>query len=283
MEQPGFLFHNGKIVRSGEALIQPDNRSFRYGDGCFETVKLVKGRIALAAYHFERLFTSLEQLRFVLPRYFTAAYLEEQIMATAEKNGHQALARIRLTVYRGSGGVYDPENHFPNHLVQSWRLDPAANAWHANGLSMDVYTEARKVCDRFSMIKSNNYLPYIMAALWAHERKLNDAVLLNPYDRLADATIANIFLVKDGTVLTPPLSEGAVNGVMRRHLLHCLRKEQMPVRETELSPEDLAAASEIFLTNAISGIKWVSSLGQQEYTHQLSPLLFDRFVRPLWV
>jgi branched-chain amino acid aminotransferase len=177
--------------------------------------------------------------------------------------------------------LYDADNHFPHHLVQTWELNPANNSFNENGLVIDVYKEARKVCDRFSSVKSNNYLSYVMAALWAKEHKLNDAILLNPYDRIADATIANVFIVKDGLIKTPALSEGAVEGVMRRHLLHSLRKENMPVEETAITVQDLKEASEIFFTNSIYGIKWVKQLGESGFTHQLASLLHKKMVATL--
>ena len=81
----------------------------------------------------------------------------------------------------------------------------------------------------FSHIKTNNYLPYLMGALWAKENKLDDAVILNNYNRVADATIANIFLVKNSIITTPSLSEGCVDGVMRKYLLHSFQKENISV------------------------------------------------------
>ncbi len=281
MEQANFLFYNGKISKTGKPLLSPDNRSFRYGDGFFETMKMVNGKIQLSDYHFERLFVSLELLQFQKPVYFTREYLEEHLITLAKKNYHHKLARIRVTIFRGDGGLYDIDNHFPHHLIQTWDLNPANNHFNENGLVIDVYKDARKVCDRYSAIKSNNYLPYVMAALWAKEHKLNDAILLNPCDRIADATIANVFIVKDGLIKTPALTEGAVNGVMRRHLLHSLRKENMPVEETTLTIEDLTEASEIFLSNSIYGIKWVKQLGENGYTHQLSSLLHKKMVQSL--
>lgn len=281
MNGGNFLFYNGKFSKTGKPLISPDNRSFRYGDGFFETMKMVNGKIQLADHHFERLFSSLELLQFQKPDYFTADYLKEQAGLLAKKNYHHKLARIRLTVFRGDGSLYDVSNHFPHHLIQTWELSPANNNLNENGLMIGIFRDAKKVCDRFSAVKSNNYLSYVMAALWAKQQKLNDAVLLNPYDRIADATIANVFIVKDGVIKTPALTEGAVNGVMRRHLLQSLKQENMPVEETQLTVEELEQASEIFLTNSIYGIKWVKQLGENKYTNQLSSLLHKKMVRTL--
>ena len=281
MTGANFLFYNGKISKADKLLISPDNRSFRYGDGFFETIKVVNGKIILADYHMERLFSSLDLLQFQHPNYFTPDYVKENILALTKKNHHDKLARVRLTVFRGEGGLYDVTNHFPNHLIQTWELNPVNTILNENGLVLGIYKDARKVCDHFSHLKSNNFLSYVMAALWAKENKLNDAILLNPYDRLADASIANVFIVKDGVIKTPALTEGAVNGVMRKHLLKSLREENMPVEETQLQVEDILQASELFLTNAIYGIRWAKQLGESGYTNQLSSLLHKKMIRPL--
>lgn len=277
-----FLFYNGKISKAGKPLLSPDNRSFRYGDGFFETIKLVNGRLPLAELHFERLFTSLEQMQFQRPTYLTPVYLEEQIKTLAKKNYHHKQARVRVTIFRGDGGLYETENHYPHHLIQTWELNPANNQINENGLVAGLYQDARKTADAFSHIKTNNYLPYLMAALWAKKEKLNDALLLNPFGRVADATIANVFVVKDGMVKTPALSEGPVSGVMRRHLLQCLRKENMPVEEGQLEAEDVLQAQEIFLTNGIYGLRWVKQLGENQYTNQLASVLYRKFIQTLW-
>lgn len=281
MAGANFLLYNGKLTKADKLLISPDNRSFRYGDGFFETIKVINGKVQLADYHMERLFASLDLLQFQKPTYFTADYLKDQVLQLAKKNQHDKLARVRITIFRGDGGLYDVSNHFPHHLVQTWELNPANNLLNENGLVLDIFRDARKVCDHYSHIKTNNYLSYVMAALWAKQQKLNDAILLNPYNRVADATIANVFIVIDGVVKTPALTEGAVNGVMRRHILQCLRDANMPVEETQLQPDDVFQASELFLTNAIYGIRWVKQLGENGYTNQLSSFLHKKMVLPL--
>lgn len=282
MSAGNFIFYNGTISKAGRPLIQPDNRSFRYGDGFFETIRLVNGKIPLASLHFERLFASLELMRFQRPVYFTPAYLEEQIRLLAKKNYHHRLARVRVTIFRGDGGLYEVENHFPHHIIQTWDLSPTSHQLNENGLVVGVYEEAKKVCDTFSQVKSNNYLPYVMGALWAKKMKWNDAILLNPYGRVADATIANVFVVKDGMVKTPALSEGPVAGVMRRYLIQEMQKENMPLEEGRLEAEDILQAQELFLTNGINGIRWVKQLGENGYTNQLSKLLHKQFVAGLF-
>ncbi len=278
-----FLQYNGKSYKADKLLISPDNRSFRYGDGFFETIKMVKGKILLEDLHMERLFSSMDRLYFQKPSYFTPDYIKEQILALAKQNYHDKLGRIRLTIFRGNGGLYDPENHFPNYIIQTWALNPANNNLNENGLITDIYPDARKAADQFSSIKSNNYLSYAMAALWAKKEHLNDAILLNANNRIADSTIANIFIVQNGVIKTPPLTEGPVSGNMRRYLLQSLRKENMPVEESPITAEELKQAAELFFTNAIYGIKWVKQLGNSQYSNNVSSMLHKKFIAPLFL
>lgn len=282
MPQAIYLNQNGRVIKEDKFSISPNNRSFRYGDGCFETMKVLNGTILLSDYHFERLFSSLQLLQFEVPNYMTADYLQAQILEVAKKNHHNKLSRVRLTIYRGDGGLYDAISHFPNYIIQTWDLNPANNLLNENGLVIDIFSDAKKVCDNYSHIKSNNYLSYAMAALWAKKNHLNDAILLNPYNRIADATIANIFMVKNSQIKTPKLTEGCVSGVMRRYLLQCLKDENMPFEEAEIDVEELLQADEVFLTNGIYGIRWVKQLRENNYTNDVSALLHKKIITPLF-
>lgn len=276
-----FLNYNGKTQSSDKLFISPNNRSFRYGDGFFETMKVMNGKIILRDFHFERLFASLEKLKFDKSANFTVDALERQVIELTKKNNHRALARVRLVVFRGDGGLYD-DNNRPNYCIQTWQLNTAINTLNNNGLDVDIFPDARKAADVFSSIKNNNYLCYAMAAMWAKQQKLNDAIVLNANDRVADASIANIFIVKDGVIKTPALSEACIAGVMRRHILTCCRQEGLPVEESCITTGDLLQAQEIFLTNAAYGIRWVKSCGKSNYTLQAAEMLYKKFIEPLY-
>ena len=279
--QASFINYNGKIYPADELLISPNNRSFRYGDGCFETMKMINGGIVLGELHFQRLFSSLATLKFALPKFFTPAVLEQQVIELAQKNRHTSLGRLRLMVFRGNGGLYDEDNT-PNYLMQTWEMNKAMNTLNENGLVTGIFPDARKACDAFSPVKNNNYLCYAMAALWAKQNKLNDAFVLNAYNRIADATIANIFIIQDGVLKTPALTEGCVSGVIRRHLLESCRANGIAVEETKIASEDLATATEVFLTNAAYGMRWVKSCGENNYTLQQGASLYKQFIKPLY-
>lgn len=279
---PGFLLYNGALLAADASFISPEDRGFKFGDGFFETMKVVNGQPVLAQFHFERLFASLHLLGFDSPAFFTPAWLLEQVQLLVQKNGHLQRARVRITIFRGSGGVYGAIDHLPHCIIQSWALT-SATGLNEKGLCVDVFREGIKVSDHFSHIKSSNYLCYALAALWAGRRQLDDALVLNPWRRVADATVANVFIVHEGVVKTPPLEEGCINGVMRRYLLAAMRAEKIAVAEVPVTEEMLGEATELFLTNAISGIRWVEFAGKNTYTAHLSSRLYNQSINThLW-
>lgn len=258
---------NGKIIAADKPVLLASNRSYRYGDGLFETMKIKEGKILLADYHFERLFSSLSLLKFEWPKLFTQEKLEEKILELCDKNKCNPLARVRLSVSRGNGGLYD-EDKAAQYLIECWPLNESVNRLNENGLVIDIYTGAEKGRDEFSNIKSANFLPYSMAALFAKEIKVNDCLVLNAAGGIADSTIANIFLINGNIISTPSLYEGCINGVMRRHLIKQLKENGYELREEQLKLNNLEEAEEVFLTNAINGIRWVRQFRNKIYSNQ---------------
>jgi len=267
-----FVVINGKIVERGKVGLSPNDHSYRYGDGLFETMKLINGNILLANHHFERLFLGLDVLKFHTPVPFTKQKIEKTITELSKKNECEKSARIRLSVSRGNGGLYDCDNKF-SYLIECWPLEQ--KDINENGLIIDVFPDARKSIDVFSNLKSANYLSYVMAAIWAKENKLDDALILNQHDRICDSTIANVFWVKDNNIFTPPLNEGCVAGVMRKRILDLgTQNSDYLVQETVLTKDILLQADEVFLTNAITGIKCVKKCRGKVYNNTIGSKLF---------
>lgn len=250
-----------------------DNRSFRYGDGCFETMKVYQGKILLADLHFERLLASMNRLHFEVPIHFTKEYFIKLITELCTQNGVSRLARVRLTVFRSDGGLYEPANNTPAFIIQCGELNRRVFELNEKGLSIDVFSDARKSSDKLSSIKSNNCLAYVMAAMFARQQMIDEAILLNHQGRVADTTNANIFIVRDQQIITPPLSEGGVCGVMRKYLL----KADLPfkIEEYPVTLHDLENADEIFLSNAIYGIRWVGQFRDNSYGNATSTILHE--------
>ena len=269
-----FFIYNNKFYPANTPVISSGNRSLRYGDGLFETMKIIKGKIINKEFHFERLFNGLALLQFDLPQNFSSIFLEKKINEIVKKNKHSASARIRLMIFRGDGGIFDPENLHPNYIIESWPLLNEMQI-NENGLIVDVFPGAKKSCDSFSNLKSNNYLPYLMAGLYAKKNKINDCVVLNSFGRVCDSAIANIFIIKKDKIFTPPLSEGCVAGVMRRWMLEKFYLKKYNILEKNISINDIENADEFFLTNSIYNLRWVKNFKEKNYSNKISKEIYS--------
>ena len=275
-----FFIYNDKFYPANTPVITPGNRSLRYGDGLFETIKIVEGKIINKDFHFERLFNGLKLLQFEIPKNFHTDFLHDKIIGLVKKNKHVASARVRLMIFRGNGGIFDPENLRPNYIIESWPLSTPMNL-NENGLVVDVFPGAKKSCDSFSNLKSNNYLPYVMAGLFAKKNKLNDCIVLNSFDRVCDSAIANIFIIKKNKIFTPPLSEGCVAGVMRRWLLENSGLKKYKILEKNLSVSDIKDADEFFLTNSIYHLRWVKTFQEKNYPNKIATEIYNHIVQTI--
>jgi branched-chain amino acid aminotransferase len=275
-----FFIYNNKFYPANFAVISSGNRSLRYGDGLFETMKMVKGNLINKEFHFERLFHGLSLLQFEIPQTFNAPFLEKKIKEIAAKNKHGHVTRIRLMVFRGNGGIFDPVNHLPNYIIETSPLHYESQL-NEDGLVVDVFPDAQKSCDPFSNLKSNNYLPYIMAGLFAQKNTLDDCIVLNSFGRICDTAIANIFIVDDNNIFTPPLTEGCVAGIMRRWMLERFDLKKYSVIEKKLSINDVCNAEEFFLTNSISHLRWVKKFRDKNYNNEKIKEIYSHILQSL--
>lgn len=264
-----YINHNGKITLTEEAHIQVQNRAFRYGYGLFETMLVAKGAIQLSEYHWERLYAGMKQLALELPLLVTLERLEEEVWRTINKNKLEKLCRVRVQVYGGDGGLYGQGDDKAGYVIECFQLDEGAMHFNENGLIVGIAGGLNKSADSLCNLKSCNALIYTIAAQQAHEHQWNDALIRNTAGNIIESSIANIFWIKDGIVYTPPLTEGCVAGVMRRYLLH-----DIAVEEKKLSVEELLLADEVFLTNAIKRMRWVSCIGDRFYKNEQTKAIY---------
>jgi branched-chain amino acid aminotransferase len=250
---------NGKILSTSDNATPIDNGAFRYGHGLFETILVQDGQIRLMHPHFERLFTGAQLLGLQLPAQLTPGRLEEEILHLVKKNGHSALARVRLQLYAGGGGLFSRDGN-SGYVLECMSLTPDNISFNETGLTLGVAPGLVKSADSLANLKSCNALIYAMAAQHAAKAQWDDALIRNADGRVIESSISNIFWVNDHVLYTPPLTEGCIAGVMRQHICGLHR-----VTEAPLTNEHLHAATEVFLTNAIRRIRWVASIGQHQY------------------
>ena len=266
------LCFNGTFLPAGTPLFTSANRGFRYGDGLFETMRWERGRVRLTAYHFDRLRKGVERLRIPLSPDFTPDVLTGLMRELVSRNGCADLARIRLSVYREEEG----EGSF---VLEAVPLDASYTAWMEKGYSIDIYPLARKSTDGFAQLKSANYLPYVLAGRYAAEQGLDECLVLNSENAVADGSKTNLFVISGGVIRTPSLHQGCVGGVMRRYLLETLKREGYGVEEVRVTESDLLHADEVFLTNALMGLRWVERFREKTYACTLSKKLYHTYLQ----
>lgn len=274
-----FYFYNDQFFHSDEPVITAGNRGLRYGDGIFETMRMYKGKILNEDFHFERWFHGMKMLQFQIPHNFSSAYFKDAISRLLKKNAIEKNARIRMMIFRSDGNIFDLQSN-PGVIIEAFSLSEKREL-NQEGLKIDVFNDIKKSTGSFSNLKSNNYLPSVMTALFAKQNHLDDALILNSFERVCESAIANIFIIKDKVIDTPPLSEGCVAGVMRRWMLERFSLEKYSVKEKMISVNDVLNADEIFLTNSVSILKWVRSFQQKIFGNEKTKEIFSHILQQL--
>lgn len=272
-----YIIFNGKTIPSGTALVSSENRGLRYGDGLFETIKFCNNNLVMMNEHMARLWKGMQEMKIKIPIHFHPEKTEELILALLKKNNYQ-YARVRITVTRGEGGLYDSNNNF-QYIIECWPLSTNYNTLNENGLELCIYKEALKICDNFSNLKHNNFLPYFMGALFAQQEKCNDALILNQHQRICDSSNANIFIILKETIITPPLSEGCIAGTIRKLLLQLLPELNYNIIQEPISQEIALNADEVFLTNSIYNMRWVAAIGDKKYINSITKNIFEKIAQ----
>jgi branched-chain amino acid aminotransferase len=279
---PVFFNYNSRLLEAGTTILSPESRAVRYGDGIFETIRMHQGKMPLWDLHFARLTRGLEALKFSLPTHLGKDQFQAEILKLAERNRHLPHARIRLTLFRGDGGLYDPVSPIAHYTIQSWSLPEHYRTINENGLALCVFDQHRKMADELARHKTNNALLYVLAALHAKEEKCNEALVLNHRGNIADASIANLFWIEGEQVYTTPLEDGPVAGVMRETLLEIAKNSGRPILEKSVDPASLESVDSIFLTNALYGMRWVGTFGAKSFQPGTPMALYREWISPIF-
>lgn len=273
-----FFIYNDQFFHRHETVTAIDSRGIRYGDGLFETMRLHEGKILNENFHFERFFYGMKILEFDIPEKFSPEFFHHAIMDLLQMNSIPENARIRLMVFRNAGNIFDTKNNYPNYVIEASSLLPKIKL-NETGLAIDVFPTAKKNCDIYSNLKSNNYLLSVMGIRYAQKKNLDDVVLLNAFGRACETAIANIFVIKNNKIYTPPLSEGCVAGTMRRWMLEQFSLKKYKVVEKKLSIDSILNADEFFLTNSMNPVRWVQKFQQKIYGNEKIKEIYKRVIQ----
>lgn len=266
---------NGTLVEKTTNSLS-ENRGFLFGDAVFETLKIVDNRVLFLEDHYFRLMSSMRILRMEIPMTFTMEFLEEQILELVQANAFEDSARVRLTVFRNSGGFYLPETNDVSYLIQSTTLDSKEYVLNTNRYEVDLFKDFYITKQLLSSIKSTNKAVQITGSIFAKENDLQNCILLNDSKNAIETLNGNLFMLKDGKLITPPVSEGCLNGIMRKQVLTIAKTMDVEVVEEIISPFDLQKADELFVTNVITGVQPITKYRKKDFTATFAASLINQ-------
>ncbi|MFZ4861207.1 aminotransferase class IV [Sphingobacterium sp. Mn56C] len=274
-----YINFNGSLIPENTNILQANNRAFRYGDGVFETMLFKDGEIRFLDLHIARLQKGMQMLQLDGAVKFDSFFIKKAAEELIRKNNMIGQkVRVRLIVYRDGDGLYTPETNASGFIFQVSRVtDPVRDK--KMGLIVGLYTAHKKAYTELSCLKSNNALVYVLAGLHKKKFDYDEVLILNQEGNLCEALTSNIFVYYDKVLYTPALSEGCVEGVMRKVVMELAEEEGIPLVEAQISPEILKVADEIFVTNAVQGIQWVMGYKQKRYFNRISRVLQEKLVK----
>lgn len=272
------MFNNNGALVESNVITATANRGFLYGDAVFETIRVRKGKVLFLEDHYFRLMATMRIVRMEIPMNFTMEYLEAQVLLTVKSNHCENAARVRITVYRNEGGLYLPETNAISFVIQAVPIDTEEYIITTFSYEVDLYKDFHIAKHLLSTLKTTNKMIYITGSIFAKENDLHNCLLLNEEKNVVEALQGNIFMLMGNTLITPPISDGCLNGVMRKNILAIAKTlDGIEVVEKSISPFDLQKAEELFITNVITGIQPITKYRKKEYQSNLA----HKFVQKL--
>ncbi|MFT4779857.1 MAG: branched-subunit amino acid aminotransferase/4-amino-4-deoxychorismate lyase [Flavobacteriales bacterium] len=270
-----YVYSHGEYLLANEASVHVTNRGFHFADGFFETIRIMNGKPLFLEHHFSRILESMKVYKFEREINFSLQKLEKEITVLLSKNQISSGGRLRITFTRKSEGFYLPTSNEMEYVIEAYPLNVNKYNLNERGKKLDLFTEMKKDVNKLAIFKNIDCRLYVMASLFAKENQLDDALIQNYKGAIIEATSSNLFLVSNGVLYTSTLEEGPIAGIMRMQLINLALENDIKVYECTLNPQNLLAADELFLTNSISGIQWVSSYRTKRYYNATSTKLIS--------
>lgn len=268
--------YNGNLTENTGIIIE-QNRGFLYGDSVFETLKVLDGKILFLEDHYFRLMASMRIIRMDIPMYFTMEYMEEQVKKLVESLSISGSCRARISFFRIPGGFYLPVDNSAEFIVTAEPLENMLYAFSDEPYEVDLFKDFYVTKQLLSTLKTTNKMVQITGSIFAYENGLNNCLLINDEKNVIEALQGNLFMLSGNKLITPPVADGCLNGIMRKQVLAIAGKiEGLEVVEESISPFDLQKADELFITNVIKGIQPITKYRKKEYGNTLASDILKR-------
>jgi branched-chain amino acid aminotransferase len=265
-----YVNNNGTLLPADAPTILPGNRAHLYGDGVFESIRIINGRPLNLENHILRLLAGARAIHMRPSASYTTAFFEAKILELCAQSGINEGGRCRLSLDRISGGAYLPDANEATYYIEVSPYEVNHFELNARGLELDIYQEMKLQKNLLSNFKTKMGLPYVMAALYAKSKGLDDVFLTDYRGQILESSSCNFFIISNGVLYTPSLEEGCLAGTMRMQVINLALANGIKVYESSILPQHLLAADEIFLTNAIRGINWVGGYRTKRYQNNIS-------------
>ncbi|MBP7954218.1 MAG: aminotransferase class IV [Nitrosomonas sp.] len=265
-----YVFHRGEYVNENQATITRDNRAFRFGDGFFESLRVMNGKPLFVEHHFARILDTVKALKIKPAENFTIELLTSQIQGLLARNNIHAGGRVRITFFRKSTGFYLAKHDDLGYYIEAEAMPDNEFKLNPTGKTVDIFTEFKKDINKLSIYKTLNAQLYVMAALFAREKGIDESLIQNTKFSIIESTSSNMFIVSNGVLYTPTLEDGCIAGTMRMNIINLALDNKIKVYECTLNPQNLLSADEMFLTNAVRGIEWVVAYRTKRYYNEMA-------------
>ncbi|MDC1327054.1 aminotransferase class IV [Ulvibacter sp.] len=269
---------NGNLIQNTETSMGPDNRGLHYGDAVFETLRVSGSKIFFWEDHYFRLMASMRILRMEIPVNFTLEFLEKEVLnlveTFSEKNSSY---NIKILVWRKAGGKYSPKSNDIEYLLTGAQIETLFYTLHDKRYEVELFKDHFVNSGILSTLKTNNKIVQVLGSIFAKENDYQNCLLLNETKTIVEALNGNLFLVKGSVIKTPPLTDGCLNGILRKQIIAiCLQLPEYTLEEASVSPFELQKADEMFVTNVISGIQPISKYRKKEYSNTVAKNLLTK-------
>ena len=269
---------NGTPVAKNQAVVPFNNRGLNYGDAVFETMRYSSGKIYFWEDHYFRLMASMRILRMEIPMDFTMEFLESEIKRTliAEESPETSF-RIKLLVWRETGGKYTPDTNEVEYAISFEKMDDPFYLLKNAAYEIELFKDHFVTSGLLSTLKTTNRLINILGSIYAKENDYENCLLLNEKKQVVEALNGNIFVVSGSKIKTPPLADGCLNGIMRKQLIAIIKlMPELSLEENSISPFELQKADEIFITNTIQGIIPVTRYRKKDFVNVTAKMLLPK-------
>ena len=261
---------NGTIQENSAVVIE-SNRGFLVGDAIFESIKVVHNKVLFLEDHYFRLMASMRICRMEIPMLLTMEYFEAQILQLIASLPKSNSFRIRFSVFRTAEGFYAPVSNEVEFIVTAIPLQQDVYQIEKEQYEVELYKDFYVPKQLLSTLKTNNKMLQIVGNVFTKENGYDNCLVLNDEKNVVEALQNNIFMKCGNEIVTPPITEGCLNGIMRKQVLELLKKKEgIVVKEAVISPFDLQKADELFLTNVISGIQPITKYRKKSYSIDFS-------------